>query len=130
MINKDDELLDKMKAKEENNNRYLLHLEIVLGVISVISFLVIFITSVCLAEYIGRPIAALLMIIASAILITGIYHSLKIERSAGYYECQACHHKYVPTMKAITIAPHIGRTRYMKCPECGKRTWQKKVLSK
>ena len=43
MINKDDELLDKMKAKEENNNRYLLHLEIVLGVISVISFLVIFI---------------------------------------------------------------------------------------
>ena len=28
------------------------------------------------------------------------------------------------------LAPHMGRTRYMKCPECGKRSWQKKVLSK
>lgn len=26
------------------------------------------------------------------------------------------------------FSPHMGRTRYMKCPECGKRSWQKKVL--
>ena len=28
------------------------------------------------------------------------------------------------------LAMHIGRTRYMKCPECGKWSWQKKFLSK
>ena len=28
------------------------------------------------------------------------------------------------------LAMHMGRTRYMKCPECGKRSWQKKVLTK
>lgn len=22
----------------------------------------------------------------------------------------------------------IGRTRYMKCPNCGKKSWQKKVI--
>ena len=25
---------------------------------------------------------------------------------------------------------HVGRTRYMKCPECNEKSWQKKVISK
>ena len=25
---------------------------------------------------------------------------------------------------------HYGRTRYMKCPKCNKRSWNKKVISK
>ena len=53
-----------------------------------------------------------------------------IEQKAGYYECQHCHHRYVPTYWKTNLAMHIGRTRYMKCPECGKRSWQKKVLIK
>ena len=32
--------------------------------------------------------------------------------------------------KAINMAPHYGRTRKMRCPACGKKTWQKKVISK
>ena len=27
-------------------------------------------------------------------------------------------------------APHLGRTRYMTCSECGKKSWQKKTLIK
>ena len=46
------------------------------------------------------------------------------------YECQACGHRYVPTYSRVNLAAHMGRTRYMKCPECGKRTWQKKVLTR
>ena len=53
-----------------------------------------------------------------------------IEQKAGYYECKNCHHRYVPTYWQTNLAMHIGRTRYMKCPECGKRSWQKKVLTK
>ena len=29
-----------------------------------------------------------------------------------------------------TMAFHAGRTRRMVCPKCGKKTWQKKKLSK
>ena len=33
-------------------------------------------------------------------------------------------------MKAVFLAPHWGRNRYMKCPHCGKRGYHKKVLTK
>ena len=56
--------------------------------------------------------------------------ALKIEQTAGYYECQKCGHKYIPTFNSVMWAMHFGRTRYMKCPECNKRSWQKKVLKK
>ena len=35
-----------------------------------------------------------------------------------------------PTYKAINLAMHMGRTRYMRCPKCCKKSWQKKVISK
>ena len=53
---------------------------------------------------------------------------LIIEQKAGYYECGECHHKYVPEYKNMLWAPHMGRTRYMKCPKCGMKSWQKKVI--
>ena len=55
---------------------------------------------------------------------------LKIEQTAGYYECAKCGHRYVPTYKSVFIAAHVNRTRHMRCPKCGKKSWQKKVLSK
>ena len=67
---------------------------------------------------------ALVMIVAVAFIAVGI------EQKAGYYECQNCHHRYVPTYWQTNLEMHMGRTRYMKCPECGKRSWQKKVLTK
>jgi DNA-directed RNA polymerase subunit RPC12/RpoP len=54
---------------------------------------------------------------------------MKLEREAGYYECPHCGHRYVPEGVPFWFAMHMGRTRYLKCPECGKRGWQKKVLS-
>ena len=46
------------------------------------------------------------------------------------YECQKCHDRHVPTFWQTNLAPHIGRTRYMKCPACGRWSYQKKVLTK
>ena len=62
--------------------------------------------------------------------IIGMLFGLKIEQTAGYYKCAKCNHKYVPTYSSVLWAMHINRTRYMKCPKCGKRSWQKKVISK
>ena len=63
-------------------------------------------------------------------LVGATTYALKIEQVAGYYECAKCHHKYVPTFKSVFFAMHIGRTRFMKCPECNKKSWNKKVISK
>ena len=66
----------------------------------------------------------------SIFLIIGVSVALKIETEEGYYECQKCHHKYIPSYQQVYFAMHYGRTRYMKCPHCQKRSWQKKIYSK
>lgn len=122
-----EKLILEMKRHEEEHNRYLLKLETVLEVLSTIAALTIIFTASFLVP--GKPLLALLMIIASAILFTGIYFALKIEHDAGYYECKFCHYRYIPSFSSVFMAPHIGRKRYMRCPKCGRKSYMKKVLS-
>ena len=44
--------------------------------------------------------------------------------------CRKCGHRYIPTYQAVVNAMHAGRTRYMKCPHCGQKSWSKKVINK
>lgn len=38
--------------------------------------------------------------------------------------------QYVPKYSQVYFAMHSGTTRYMKCPKCNKKSWQRKTLSK
>ena len=58
------------------------------------------------------------------------FYALKLEVSVGAYKCKNCGHEIVPTYKQALGAMHRGTTRYLKCPNCGKRTWCKKVIKK
>ena len=75
-------------------------------------------------------IRVLLIAFGFITFIIGGHYALVIEQIAGYYECAKCHNKYVPTYKSVFLAMHSGRTRYMKCPKCNKKSWNKKVLAK
>lgn len=120
-------LISMVKEKEENDKR-LLTLEWVIGSLSVFVIVIPVLLSAFLnIEDWQRIIVALTGVIPGFV---GFFFALKIEQMAGYYECKECGHKYVPTFKAVNLAPHMGRTRYMKCPHCGKKSWQKKVISK
>ena len=57
-------------------------------------------------------------------------YALKLEVSVGAYKCKNCGHEIVPTYKQALNAMHRGTTRYLKCPNCNKRTWCKKVIKK
>lgn len=59
--------------------------------------------------------------------VNEFYSKLTEQQKAGYYECQKCHHKYIPSYSSVLWAMHINRTRYMKCPKCNQKSWQKKV---
>ncbi len=58
------------------------------------------------------------------------FYALKLEVSVGAYKCKNCGHEIVPSYSEALWAMHRGTTRYLKCPECNKRTWCKKVLKK
>ena len=58
------------------------------------------------------------------------FYALKLEVSVGAYKCKNCGHEFVPTYTQALNAMHAGTTRYLKCPKCGKMSWQKKKLTK
>ena len=120
-------LLDMVKQKEESDKR-LLSMEIVIGVLSII----ILLSSTFAASFFEMENWIRILLIVGGVIptIIGMLFGLKIEQTAGYYECGKCNHKYVPTYSSVLWAMHINRTRYMKCPNCNKRSWQKKVISK
>ena len=120
-------LLEMVKQKEETDKR-LLKIEILMGWIAILPLLIstAIVSSVAMEEWIGSVIVGTSVIP----LLIATPFAIKIEQTAGYYECNKCQHKYVPKYLSVFGAMHMGRTRYMKCPKCNKRSWQKKVVSK
>lgn len=116
-------LIDIVKQKEETD-RKLLRLEIVVGYISSITFLVL----IFVASFVEMQNWIRILLIAFGLMTfaVGVYNCIKIEQTAGYYECAKCHHKYIPTYSSVLWSMHINRTRYMKCPNCNQKSWQKK----
>ena len=121
------QLLEVIKQKEEADKR-LLNLEWFVIIVSTL----VLIVPILIAGYVEMPDWQRVLIMVSGVIpcAVGFAYSMKIEQHAGYYECKCCGHRYVPTAKAMWSSMHMGRTRYMKCPECHKKSWQKKVVSK
>ena len=123
-----EENLLAMKREVEEKNRQMLRTEYWISFPTVIAGLVM----AFVASYIEMPVwlRIVLIVFVFVMIFTVAFIAVGIEQKAGYCECQHCHHRYVPTYWQSKLAMHMGRTRYMKCPECGKRSWQKKVLTK
>ena len=121
----EENLLEMTKLKEENDKQ-LLNIEIYVGIVVVIFFFAI----IMLAAFLDMPDWLRLVIIISDMILFLLvtFVMVGIEQKVGYYECAECHHKHIPTYPSVLWAMHMGRTRYMKCPKCGKWSWQKKVL--
>ena len=120
--------LISLKATQLHLSKLLFAIEWVL----VIMALVIFYAAILIACLVAVPTwgKVLLGVGAAAALVVAVYFSLIIENDVGFYECAHCHHKYIPKRSQSFFAPHMGRTKYMSCPECHKKSWQKKVLDK
>lgn len=114
--------------RKEKSDKLLLNLEAWVISCSILLFVgLAMIASFC---EMSNTIRLLIIVPAFVFFLVICFLCLRIEQKAGYYECGKCHHKYVPTYLSVSLAMHIGRTRYMKCPECGEKSWQKKVISK
>ena len=119
--------LDMAKELEKKNKTVWTSMWIIMGV-SVIGL----IGGLAVAAFLIREgIWQLLTILGICVLfLIPCFYALKLEVSVGAYKCKNCGHEIVPTYKQALNAMHMGTTRYLKCPECGKRTWCKKVLKK
>ena len=123
----ENKLLEVVKEKEKADKN-LLSLEIVVGVMcaAILLGLTAFASFLQLEEW----LRVVLILIGLVPFLVCLPFLIKIEQTAGYYECKECGHRYIPTFKSVFWAAHMGRTRKMRCPNCHKKTWQKKRISK
>ena len=83
------------------------------------------------AFFIPEGVWQLVAVVAiTVVFLIPCFYALKLEISVGAYKCKNCGHEIVPTFMQALNAMHRGTTRYLKCPECNRRTWCKKVLKK
>lgn len=121
-----EENLKEFSEIETAQNKKLLFYESVIGYMSSVVFLVLVFT----ASYVEMPVFTRIILFAFGfiLLIVGVSFCLKIETETGKYKCKDCGHCYVPKYSTVYLAQHIGRTRKMRCPKCGKKSWSKKVV--
>lgn len=130
MKNNDKKLNENLLAlakEKEQKDKQLLTLEWVLGFLGLAAFLAMVFMCIPIADS-NTPPAVAMFIVGFIIFMIAAFFALKIEQIAGYYQCAKCGHKHVPTFGAVFVAMHFGRTRHLRCPKCGKKSWQKKVL--
>jgi transcriptional regulator with XRE-family HTH domain/DNA-directed RNA polymerase subunit RPC12/RpoP len=119
--------LVEITKRKEQADKMLLTLEVIIGILSVLILLI----PCIIAAYVPLEDWKRILIVCSGLIpcLLGVIFAMRIEQVAGYYKCKHCGHKYIPTAKQITFSMHMGRTRYMECPNCHKKSWQKKVVS-
>ena len=126
---KTDELLIELAKQDELKNKRLITDMWVLTTTAFIFYTaLIIISSILLGE---GPVLAAIVCISTAILLIVCFYGFKLEVDAGYFECRHCHHVFEEkNYFKLLMAPHMGTSRYQKCPKCGKRTFAKKVMTK
>ncbi len=121
----EENLMEMARQKEEADKR-LLNLEWIIGILACIVLL----GGLLVASYVEMETYLRVIIIVGSVIVflIAIFYALKIEQVAGYYECKNCGHKYVPEYWTVFFAPHMGRSRYMRCPQCNTKCYHKKVI--
>ena len=125
--NTEEILIDPLQQEEIDNKKKMDKLWIIL-----ITSLVLYIGIVMVTVYtLGEGTLSGIIISSSTVIFVFVaFYTLKLEVEIGYYECNKCHHRYKPSYVKALFAPHINTTRYMRCPECDKISWSKKVMTK
>lgn len=125
---KNEQLLLEMAKEIEKKNRTIWNS---MWAIMIVSFIGLLAGIFGAAFLIPEGPWQLVVILATCVLfLIPCFYALKLDVSVGAYRCKNCGHEIVPTYKEALNAMHRGTTRYLKCPECGKRTWCKKVINK
>ena len=120
-------LLDMAKELELKNKTVWKSMWVIMIVSLIAMFAGILIAAFMMPEGVWQALTILGLCI---IFLIPCFYALKLEVSVGAYKCKNCGYEIVPTYSEALRAMHRGTTRYLKCPNCQKRTWCKKVLKK
>jgi len=125
---KNEQLLLEMAKDLERKNKTIWISMWVIMIVSITALLAgVLIAGLLIPEGVWQLVAIIGIVV---IFLIPCFYALKLEVSVGAYKCKNCGYEIVPTYNQALNAMHMGTTRYLKCPNCGKRTWCKKVFKK
>ena len=123
---KKEQLLLEMAKEIEYKNKTIWHSMWAIMIVSITALIAgIFVAGFLIPEGVWQLVTILGVCV---LFLIPCFYALKLEVSVGAYKCKNCGHEFVPTYKQVLNAMHIGTTRRLKCPKCGKRSWCKKTL--
>lgn len=114
---------------EKTKNTRLIKAERFIGWSGVVISLIMTICGAFVAAN-NAVVSVILIYCGGAIVLVDALYATVLEHDSGYYECKNCGHRYVPPTKSVITAIHYGSDRVLVCPECKKKGWHKKVLTK
>ena len=123
-----EQLLLDMAKEMERKNRTIWSAMWAIMTVSIIGLITCLLVAAFLIP--AGPWQLAVILSACVLFLIPCFYALKLEVSVGAYKCKNCGHEFVPTYRQALNAMHMGTTRYLKCPQCGKRTWCKKVIKK
>ena len=125
---KNEQLLLDMAKEIEEKNKVIWSTMWAIMTVSIVALLAgLFVARFLIPEGVWQLVTILGLCV---VFLVPCFYALKLEVSVGAYKCKQCGHEIVPTYTQALNAIHRGTTRYLKCPDCNKRTWCKKVLTK
>ena len=126
---KNEELILELAKQDELKNKKLILNMWVLTVSACLFYIGIITLAAFTLE--DGPVLGTIVCISTLLLVCICFYGFKLEVDAGYYECKHCHHIFEEkNYFKLLISPHMGTSRYQKCPKCGTRTMAKKVMTK
>ena len=120
-----EQLVELLKQKEYTDRQ----LDSVLWLVWIV-FLCIGAISILITSY--APINLwhdIMTLVLLVLMVLCTFAGVKLERNVGYHQCQCCNHTYIPTYRQLFWANGFKKKR-MRCPNCNKKTWHKRVYSK
>ncbi len=72
----------------------------------------------------------MLILISYAAVFGEIFLCVVVAVSIEIFECASCGKKFVPALSAYILGPHTLKKRYLKCPHCGRKCWDKSIIRK
>ncbi len=107
-----------------NKNKFILIIASIVIILAVLVF-VAFLTD---NGFISEGISTVIAFILTAFLFVLCFFAGMLEYKTSVYECRNCKHIFKPTKSEYIWGPHSLSTRYLKCPECNKKTWCKRKI--
>lgn len=122
----EENLLDVVNEKKINKKRMVLMT--ILGILSISTILAL----IMVASFVEMKdwLRIVVIIVGMLVLLIEALLLCVMDNDIGYFECQHCKKRFVPSTKAYIFAPHSLTSRLLRCPHCNKVSFCKKKLTK